>query len=194
LSASDIFIDAGAHAGYYTLLAAKVARRVLALEPNPANYRILRSNIILNHLTNVLPLKLALNDVNGESQFVVPRMMGRVVSDQGRLAMAVRGGFTVTVARLEKSLEHYSLQPDVIKIDVEGCEVEVVKGARKTLSRGVKLVVIEVALIALTTIDVFFLSEVPFNDSQRGHACCWLCCVSFRLMLFRIRLREFKAT
>lgn len=108
--------------------------------------------------------------------------------------MAVRGGFTVTVARLEKSLEHYSLQPDVIKIDVEGCEVEVVKGARKTLSRGVKLVVIEVALIALTTIDVFFLSEVPFNDSQRGHACCWLCCVSFRLMLFRIRLREFKAT
>ena len=134
----------GAHAGYYTLMCARLAKKVIAFEPNPVNYRFLYLNILLNRLKNVVAVKAAVSDFNGYGELNIPYRMGKLLTSQGSLVR--RGGKTVKVpvVTLDKIFGSiYPLQSFIIKIDVEGAELNVIKGALEILSKGVKLVIIE---------------------------------------------------
>jgi hypothetical protein len=48
LDQDSLLVDAGAHAGLFSLKASPFCRKVVAIEPNPANYRLLQTNIRLN--------------------------------------------------------------------------------------------------------------------------------------------------
>jgi len=62
---NDIVIDIGAHIGEYALPAAKNSGKVVAVEPNPDTFTILKKNIELNKISNVIPINQAIFDSVG---------------------------------------------------------------------------------------------------------------------------------
>lgn len=70
---SDVVIDVGAHVGLFTLKVARMARRglIIALEPHPFTFSLLKLNLKMNSIMNVVPLNLALSDYNGLGKLYV---------------------------------------------------------------------------------------------------------------------------
>jgi FkbM family methyltransferase len=122
--------DVGANAGFYTLAFSRLVGangHVWAFEPLPENVRNLRRHIALNGLVNVTVVEAAVSEKAGTARFL-PRpsnAMGRL-SDQGEL--------TVPSVSIDETFQTTGA-PDLIKLDVEGAEVAVLEGARRTLSR-----------------------------------------------------------
>ena len=122
-------IDVGAAAGYYTLLAAKcvgASGSVIACEPDAGNLRFLRAHVARNRLANVRILPLALADENGSARFGRPSGTGR-----GRLTHD--GASEVAVRRLDDLAAELSLRPQHLKIDVEGAELDVLRGGERLI-------------------------------------------------------------
>lgn len=128
-----VFFDVGANAGFYTLAAARLVGetgRVFAFEPLAENVTNLRKHIQLNALRNTAIVQAAVADENTLSGFdVAPsKAMG---------ALGVNGDYWVPTVSLDHALAHFGFPgPDVIKLDVEGAESRVLKGAATLLAAG----------------------------------------------------------
>lgn len=129
LRPGDLFVDVGANVGAYTLLASGVAAaRTVAFEPNPSTFRYLAENVRMNDLEKRVTMynaavgrgegRLRLTDDLGTENFVC--VDGHDSS-----------GVEVRVMTLDAALENSA--PTLIKVDVEGFEVEVFGGGEKTL-------------------------------------------------------------
>jgi FkbM family methyltransferase len=136
VTSGDTVLDVGANIGAYTLLFAQWvgrAGRVVAFEPTPAAVAGLRHQLRLNGLADrVDVVESAVADVVGTASFAADR-----VSGSNALIAAGRAGdhaITVRTTSLDAFCEAHGLRPQVIKIDVEGTEMEVLRGARRTLS------------------------------------------------------------
>ena len=136
----DIVVDVGAHVGFYTLKAAKEVGnrgRVIAVEPEDKNYELLTKNIRINKYQNVTPVKSALSDFEGKAKFF---LKARSFSHSliGKTWITPIVGFTeVTVTTLDSLLKELAIKKvDLLKINVEGAELEVLKGCRKFLAKG----------------------------------------------------------
>ena len=125
VSPGDHVWDIGAHKGYLSMaLARRVGRSgsVVAFEPSRVNLWFLRKHVDWNALANVRILPVAVSDREGEEQFG-----GRGSSVTFRLG---QGSERVRVATLRSLQAEEALPPpDVIKIDVEGTEGAVLRGA-----------------------------------------------------------------
>lgn len=130
LDGDDWFVDVGANAGSYTLLACGVAgARGYAFEPVPATYRRLLQNLTVNNLLDrVTPLNQGLGAERGTLRFTSELdCTNHVLADGEADAHAIE----VPVAPLDDSLAH---APAMMKIDVEGYETMVLRGAGRTLA------------------------------------------------------------
>ena len=130
LRPGDVFLDVGANVGYFTLAASRrvgSAGRVIAFEPVPRNLDYLDRHVALNSLSNVEVVRAAVSDRTGSTRFDlgVDPSMG-MVDEKGELEVA-----TVT---LDDVLMRAGLSPRVVKIDVEGHEPEVLRGAAEMLA------------------------------------------------------------
>lgn len=130
----DVVYDIGAHMGFYTLIASRIvgsSGRVIAFEPCPYNLRILRRHLEINGISNVDIIPAAVSERSGRSKFAFGTGTGT-----GRLAND--GEIEVEVISIDelKGLP----QPNVIKIDVEGEEVKVIKGAIKTIQNSYPII------------------------------------------------------
>jgi FkbM family methyltransferase len=132
------FIDVGANVGYYTLLAASLVGRrgrVLAFEPSPYAFDRLVETIKRNNLSQVRAIQSGLSDGSGEEHLFLPDARGNHSP-----SMVPNGGgrpINVPVRRLDDWLaEHEVDQVDLMKIDVEGFEPNVIKGAAKYIQQG----------------------------------------------------------
>lgn len=127
----DVVLDVGANVGFYSLLAARAAGkagRVVAFEPLQRNVERLRRHLELNHLSEVEVIQAAVSDSSGVRWF----SKGEYEAT-GRLDSSGE----IEVAAL--SLDDFHAQGklprvDVIKIDVEGAELEVLRGAARVLT------------------------------------------------------------
>jgi FkbM family methyltransferase len=142
LPSDGVFLDIGANVGLHTLAVARHVSdgAVVAFEPHPANHRLLVHNIEQNRFRHVVaePLGLA------EAPAV---LTGTASSDGGNWSLASRGSyqFEVRLVRLDDYLQDHPVpRIDLMKIDVEGAEVRVLRGARQTLERFRPLIVFEV--------------------------------------------------
>lgn len=125
----NVFVDVGANVGKYTVPLARHYKHVYAVEPDPDNLYALKRNIELNNLSNVT---------------IVPKALG---STRGVVALAQAGaqsriapqGIPVEMTTLDECCP----DAEVVKIDVEGYELEVVKGALETIKRNRPVLVIE---------------------------------------------------
>jgi FkbM family methyltransferase len=141
----DIVIDIGAHIGLYTIISSKrvgANGKVVAIEADPENFEMLTSNIKLNQLTNVIPLnyavysketKLKLYLPSGESGFTkYNTIMPNWINTQEKFV-------EVNANTLDYLLQLNEIRQEEvnwIKIDVEGAEFEVLKGATNVLSKS----------------------------------------------------------
>lgn len=130
LRPEDLFIDVGANAGSYTILAcAAVGARGIAFEPVPDIFKRLKANVRLNELDDkVVLLNMGLGASPGKIPFT---------NDDGTVNHAVADGETcanainVDVTTLDLAMAGQS--PALLKIDVEGYETPVLEGAKETL-------------------------------------------------------------
>jgi len=139
-------IDIGAHIGRYTIIASKSINKtgkIVSIEADPANFEILKQNIKLNKLTNVTTLNHAAYSKETKIKLYLPQqesgytiyntiMEGRANTKQDRF-------IEVNANTLDNLLEQNGLnhaEINWIKIDVEGAEFEVLKGATNILSKS----------------------------------------------------------
>jgi FkbM family methyltransferase len=128
LRAGDHFLDLGANVGILTVLGSRLVGkqgRVLAVEPNPAVIEMLEETLAANQCENVTIGRYALGEENGELPLQIPeRNMGGAA-----LGKSGDNGVTVPVRVLREVLAEEELEtPRIVKIDVEGFEVPVLKG------------------------------------------------------------------
>ena len=134
----DCVIDIGANFGLYTVLAAKKAGsagKVLAFEPFPASTEILLRNCELNNLGSVVKtFPCALGEEQSTASMAIHSDPGR--NRIGSLGAAEVARVDVRVDTLDNIVkESECSRIDFIKMDVEGFEAHVLRGARETLSR-----------------------------------------------------------
>jgi len=134
-------LDVGAYFGIYALTASvKVGPtgRIVAFEPSDKQRRGLRLNLFLNGCRNVRTEKLALSNVAGAAKFFVATGGAEGFSGLRRpeVGSAVRS-MDVKTAILDDYLEQYGIATvDLIKVDVEGGELDFFRGARKLLGQA----------------------------------------------------------
>jgi FkbM family methyltransferase len=142
LSAGGDFVDVGAHIGMYSVAAALAgAGRVLAFEPNPAARDQLSANLELNGCRNVIVTPKAAGDSDGETLLHVPATPDPSFSSLVPGRFAEGEPVDVAVTTVDREVEAHGLRPTVVKIDVEGGELAVVAGMRRTLELRPALVV-----------------------------------------------------
>jgi FkbM family methyltransferase len=126
----DTVIDVGAHIGKYTIIASKMVGpngKVIAIEAHPGNYEILKKNIALNNLGNVIALNYA---VHSRKTIYNTIMADRTTSNNQNYV-------EVKADTLDTLLSENGIKEiNWIKIDVEGAEYEVLKGASNILSNS----------------------------------------------------------
>jgi FkbM family methyltransferase len=128
----QIVYDVGANAGYYALLASRLvgpSGLVVAFEPSPENLTNLRRHVELNRLSNVIVLPIAIGEHEGTCAFELgpTNAMGR---------LSTTGHFNVDVVDLDTFVASGKAPPpDIIKMDIEGGELEALKGAAGVLDR-----------------------------------------------------------
>jgi FkbM family methyltransferase len=143
-----LVIEVGANMGILTVpLAAELARQgreLLALEPQPVIFQQLCANLALNGLMNVKALPYACGQENGAVRFALPdyRAGGNFGSTEMHAApLAATRSETVQCIRLDDLVG--SAEVGVIKIDVEGFELNVLKGCVRILERCKPVLYIE---------------------------------------------------
>jgi FkbM family methyltransferase len=146
LKPGDVFVDVGANMGYYAMLASTTVGDdglVLAFEPSPSNLQMLLKNLRLNRSANVVVLNLALSDQDSVAKlWGAPYYNTGVCSLRGPDFAASPSDFTLTpTARLAGIGALKSLWPRIrlIKIDVEGLELPVLRGAEELLRANERL-------------------------------------------------------
>lgn len=140
-------IDIGANIGYYALLEANLARKgvVYAFEPDRGNYQILQRNILLNKLQNIVLLPLAVADSVGEKEFYLyPKRNWSSFNSQ--IGVSFFDKIKVKTTSLDAFWQKIGQrQIDLVRMDVEGYEGQIIKGAEKLLNQSKHLtLVIEV--------------------------------------------------
>jgi FkbM family methyltransferase len=131
----DIIIDAGAFIGLFTLYAAKLAGdsgKVYAFEPDRANYQELIRNIELNSLSNVVAMNTGLWSSRQDLTFFSNGVYSSFLEGQTSSNNASKCGVTT----IDDFLNGISASKvDFIKMDIEGAELDAIRGAEKTLKR-----------------------------------------------------------
>lgn len=145
---ADICFDVGANIGYYTLLMAQAAQRgnVHAFEPVPLTLNLLRTNVMLNEVQNVVVNGCAVGDRVGEVEFVVSRddAFSSLVDTERKPSETKTSVLMTTLDRYCD--ERAVLRVDCLKVDVEGAEGGVLDGATELLrdrSRRPRLMLLE---------------------------------------------------
>lgn len=134
LSEGMVVLDIGANIGYYSLTAARIvgpAGRVICYEPGPSAAARLRENIALNRLSSLTVIEAAVSDKPGTLQFHLGED-----SEAGSLynCSDAVGCVDVPVTTIDEQVRGLNLAGvDLIKIDAEGAEVRVLRGAQGLL-------------------------------------------------------------
>lgn len=127
ITAGSVVFDIGAHVGFYTLLASVLVGpegKVIAFEPSPRNLVFLKDHLHLNQITNASLIEAAVADSSGGARFEE--------SDQSDFTghISTAGEIEVRAVSLDELIQSGEIpMPNYVKIDVEGAELLVLRGA-----------------------------------------------------------------
>ncbi|WP_448574106.1 FkbM family methyltransferase [Trichothermofontia sp.] len=170
LEKGDNFIDIGAHIGYFSLWAALLVGKegkVLTCEPEHNNHLNIIKNIEINNFENIRLLNVAVGDQCKTVQFFLNEDNGggHALWDVGKhpfnqQSRINRRHITVNMITIDHLFEYYQLDKvKLIKIDTEGAEYQVLRGASTALSQGkISYVIAE--------INRFGLEQMETNETQ----------------------------
>lgn len=141
LTGETTFLDVGANVGYFTVLGARVAEVVYAFEPVPAVFARLSRNLALNNLKNVKAFECAVSRERSKLRLYESRISAGHDSVVRRFEHDK--SIMVDALSLDEVVEP-SAKDVVMKVDVEGSEMEVILGAERLLKSGkVSTVIVE---------------------------------------------------
>ena len=142
LKSGDLFIDVGANIGFLSMVGAvSVGKKgeVIAFEPVPSTYAILKENKSLNKMNNLQLNSFALGSKN-ENVLIYEE-----TNNRGGASIAIKrsenDGIPVEVKRLDELILDRPVQ--LIKIDVEGLELEVLKGGEQLIRKDHPALIVE---------------------------------------------------
>jgi len=163
-------VDIGANIGYFTALCATIvgkSGRVIAVEPNSENCRLILKTIEINRLHNVELLPVAFAENNSWSYFV--NHLGSNGSLAAPEAGDIIGGWGQIVPLLRGD-DLISGSIDVIKLDVEGAEARVVRGMADIIERCRPIIVTEVSEEMLRRVSECTLADYLGWFTERNYS------------------------
>lgn len=149
LRSDDVFIDVGANLGLYSLVASRLvgpSGRVLAIEPFKPTFARLERNVGLNGAINVTAVHAGISDQNETVTLTMHEDDSRIsLHRAGTAADNCADGESVEAYTLDRVLSDHGFERvDFIKVDVEGAEELVLRGAGKTLDRWHPTILFEI--------------------------------------------------
>lgn len=138
LAPGDVFVDIGAHAGYFSVLASSLVGEggnVLAFEPAPSMQELFRENLALNKLSNVRLFPYAASNESGQTTLFLAG------THAGASSLRSLESATTEEIKVETVLVDQCLEPEIrdrvklVKLDIEGAELLALKGMRNLLER-----------------------------------------------------------
>lgn len=142
---SSQFFDIGANMGFYSLAIAKENPHISinAFEPQPIIHSLLNRNIILNNLENlVITHNIGLGESPNTLTMYVPNFTGSGGASFKNLHEEEGTASTINVA-VHRLDEYIQQRPDLIKMDVEGFELNVLLGAKESVNAAKPTIVVE---------------------------------------------------
>ncbi|MEX0610110.1 MAG: FkbM family methyltransferase [Balneolaceae bacterium] len=130
------FIDIGANIGLYTKYLAPFSKETLSFEPVPFTYSVLKENIKYFNLRNVKAYCIAISDQVGETQIEIPIQSGVYNYYRASLEATENPGYKthrVATETIDSLFGESVRKISLVKCDVEGHELSVIKGADKFL-------------------------------------------------------------
>jgi len=135
---NDVVVDAGAFVGMFAVKAAKAVGdngKVIAVEPEKENLKFLKKNVEENGLENIIIVEKGLWSEKGKKRLYLDyRSAASLVYCRDRFV-------EVEVDTLDNIISDLQLSVDYIKMDVEGAEIEALKGAEKVLNKDLRIVI-----------------------------------------------------
>ena len=168
--------DVGAHRGLFSLLCARNgANRVLAIEPWGANINALREHLAANTGLGgrIEILHAAISDQDGDIEFIVNNSDGAVCQIRATGVEPYAHGFSVSPNKvpswtLDSLLESRTSPPALVKIDVEGAEALVLRGAGRLLAEHRPAVLMEVHNASAGRSAIELLTRAGYRSSHVG--------------------------
>lgn len=137
LKDSKCFVDIGAHLGYFTLFASKIIPegQIISFELDKINFYLLKKNIELNNCKNVEIFNNAVTDKPGKIEY--KRDSDQPMPNLNILVTTSNNSFdkmiSVDSVVLDDFFKNRTVKPNIIKIDVEGAEMNVLKGMKNLI-------------------------------------------------------------
>ena len=122
------FYDVGANVVFFTLFGARCvgsSGRIVAVEPLPRNIELMEKHLAINDISNVRVVGKAISDFVETVWFSVEGHSTSRLSTEGQIP--------VEVTTLDALVEELGVPPDLVKVDIEGAEIQLLKGAKKVL-------------------------------------------------------------
>lgn len=138
-------IDCGSNIGFYPLLEAKILKNsgsIYAIEPDVRNFKLLKKNIkICPYGENIKPFQMAFSNNNGISKMFVAEQsnLNKLSSKDDRKFSnrhSIDGVVDVKTITMDDFCDQQNISPDLIRMDIEGFEVEVFQGMKKIFAKA----------------------------------------------------------
>jgi FkbM family methyltransferase len=148
LKPGGVFYDIGANIGFFSIIGAKLVGntgKVYAFEPAPDNAAKIRHNARLNNFSQITVIEKAVSGSMGEGQLLLTENIGGHTLASADRPLDVRGSMAVDLVSIDELIARGELTPPtLVKIDVEGAELDVLQGMKQTLAQYQTLVVYEI--------------------------------------------------
>lgn len=136
-------LDIGANIGNHTIFFAKMFQKVYAFEPNPVTYEVLKINSnFVSETKNIELFNFGLSDIDGTLPFFInhSNIGGSAIAENNETLENI---IDVSVKKLDDLTILNDENVSLIKIDVEGHELKVLKGAKNTLCKNMPAILFE---------------------------------------------------
>ena len=142
-----VVLDCGSNIGFYPLLEASIVKesgKVFAFEPDPRNYDLLIKNININLYEGIIkPINMAVSDKSGESQIIIATRsnLSKVVTENDKEYLkkhSIEDRINIQSKSVDEFCEGKNIELDFVRMDIEGYEVEVFRGMKKTFGASKK--------------------------------------------------------
>jgi FkbM family methyltransferase len=181
----DVFFDIGANVGFFSLIAARCVGKegqVYAFEPVPQNANAIVQSGQLNGFDTIRVFPEAVAATTGRAELLLARHVGGAALASAETPPDANGHLEVDVTTLDDAIVQRGLRPPtLVKVDVEGAEIDVFRGMTETLRTHRPKIVYEVddatrdgfdrkarQIAALLTSAGYALAALPASYAGQG--------------------------